>query len=176
MDKIQGIMRDDSEGKKLGKILTYRQIKRILSLTISTKDSPLRKFCAACVSHYLREGGFAEKVTNIFKLDGFAKEYVSFQAELWEDEKTGDRYTKTLGLRSDPRIRKEATSNCRESYCRDCMAEMESKECLGDEAGFPTCFFHVHDKDEKCQSAPNYNSDCLSAAALMEKWRNEGLT
>lgn len=171
MDLIQGVMRDNSEGKKFGQVFTYRQIKSVLTNTISTTDSPLRKFCAASISYYLRQGGMTEKVSKIFTVEDFVKEFFEFQAEVWKKADTkGSRYDKTIGLRSDPRIRKEETQRCGESYCSDCITEMEGEEDLGDEAGFPICFFHVHEKDDKCASAANYNSDCLSGEALRNKF------
>jgi hypothetical protein len=137
MDLIQDCLK--SMDGSAGGTLSSPQIERIFGNTSTSKNSPLRKFCAALVSFNISTGQAIEDIEEIFAVKGFAKEYSNFRQE-WREiyEQAGSEGF--AGLVDDPRER-----------------GIFEAERMGDvvDAGFEGCFFHVHGKGDQCGGSTN---------------------
>ena len=107
---------------------------------MSSKDAPIRKFCAELVAFWLRRKGAPEKVTEAFNIEGFSTDFVKVeQSPNQEDCYIGN----VQYICDDPRRRGE-----REQWSKEVDEELSS--------GYPICYFHVHQKQEgKCSSGSN---------------------
>lgn len=157
MDRLQD--RFLNQGGNTNTIPSFSQIKRILDNTLSASDSPIRKFCATSISHFLRRGGAVERVSGIFRIEGFLKEFVAFQNEVCRAQSRRECGASAIGLGSNPYVRKYPRE-MDECSCCDCDWAEHRGRWLEDEAGFPICFFHVHGKeDEVCMTRANFHDD-----------------
>ncbi|CZR63579.1 uncharacterized protein PAC_13476 [Phialocephala subalpina] len=149
MDTLQDLMYNQARGYCMHhnssiKLLPAACVKKVFENTLSSKESPIRTFCAALASHWLVNYGSEEKVEAFFAIKGFLKEFADYQSsaktnvysidEMWDSD--------FPCLVDDPRIRGRYFS-----YQWD-----DDERHVGHEV----CFFHVHDKGEKCASKTNY--------------------
>lgn len=158
MDKIQDELFEEELFDDMGdrvcptKKLSTQNIRKVFENTLSTKDTPIRKFCAALIAFWIFNNGSPEKVQGAFAVDGFLKEFGDFQRELNTDifwATYGACCGRPTGIRTkdDPRIRGQ-----NDTFQFDCVFKV----------GYPVCHFHVHKKGENCESVvhPKANRRC----------------
>ncbi|KUJ08295.1 uncharacterized protein LY89DRAFT_725196 [Mollisia scopiformis] len=152
MDKIQDTMYDAAhvhlnyEGSilnptKLRGVLSLASVQRVFENTTSSRDAPIRQYCAALASHWIIRGGDAKHVAGYFMIDGFVEEFSDYQTSTrhkvfgFEHEDYGPR------IRDDPRISGE---------------HPVETECGDMPIGHEICHFHIHRESGKCMSITNW--------------------
>jgi hypothetical protein len=133
VDLIQDTLYEPNVYSKKQPMLSNYQINRIFKYTGCSCKDPIRRFCAALVSHHLALGRSVEAVEGLFhKIPKFLREYVSFQNGI---RKT-DYHWEEISALDDPRIRRKY----------DTWLDGDETEM-----GIPMCTFHVHDKGDVCK-------------------------
>ncbi|KAF8858674.1 hypothetical protein BDZ45DRAFT_389717 [Acephala macrosclerotiorum] len=152
MDTIQNLMYNQARRYCIHhnsciRLLPAACVKKVFENTLSSKESPIRKFCAALASHWLVNYGSEENVEGFFTIKGFLKEFASYQSSAKYNVYSLDEMFDSTSpcLIDDPRIRGRYYS-----YKWDRDERM---------VGHELCFFHVHEKGDECTSRANYEYD-----------------
>lgn len=165
MDKIQDVMQHIHCAH--GCLVPVETARKIFENTLSSTDAPIRLYCAALVSLWVVSGRAHDEVEEFFKIQGFLKEFVAYQASALKTASEFDRFN----MVGSADIRHSLTDDPRRRGYYSAFAFDDVHE-----VGHRICFFHSHDPNVKCTSKTNrvslrdFDSDDYGDGSDLECW------